>query len=204
MTPRPSRRGRGVSRYPTRSSVHNVTNLAHWNRLHRRGKNQLVFVLYTLEFVRNSHRLKTTLVELSAHSDFQDVIFAIVDIDKAKEVADQEGIHDAPTFVCYQAGSVIDKLERVSGDAAPSSLWQMLHRNAVRVRAETARGLPNVSHEQRWRAVRQVVAFFAFTVGAVLLVVFMQPVTAQEDEIREIKRPPSRLQAVSDSSDDED
>ena len=41
-------------------------------------------ILFVQEFVRNSHRLKTTLVELSAHSDFQDVIFAIVDIDKAK------------------------------------------------------------------------------------------------------------------------
>ena len=97
----------------------------------------------------------------------------------------------------------------------------MLHRNAVRVRAETARSLPNATHEQRWRAVRQVVAFFAFTVGyatlcfnnnnslgvisgAVLLVVFMQPVSAKEDEIRETKRPPARFQAVSESSDDED
>lgn len=97
MPPRPARRGRGVTRYPIRSSVHNITKLSQWERLHRRGKNQLVFVMFTLvhpysvlfsnsmqEFVRNSHRLKTTLVELSSHSEFQDVIFAIVDIDKAK------------------------------------------------------------------------------------------------------------------------
>lgn len=204
MPPRATRRGRGVSRYPTRSSVHNITNLCQWNRLHRRGKNQLVFVMYTLEFVRNSHRLKTTLVELSAHSDFQDVIFAIVDIDKAKEVADQEGIHDAPTFVCYQAGTVIDKQERVNGDAAPSSLWQMLHRNAVRVRAETARSLPDANQRTHWRAVRQVVAFLAFTVGAVLAVVLMQPVSSHEDEIKNIKRPPSRTSSVVSDSSDED
>lgn len=42
----------------------------------------------------------------------------------------------------------------------------MLHRNAVRVRAETARSLPDASHQTHWRAVRQVVAFLAFTIGA--------------------------------------
>lgn len=101
----------------------------------------------------------------------------------------------------------------MSADAAPASLWQMLHRNAVRVRSENSRDYPNRTNS-RWRALGQAIAFFAMSfgkeilspngnrchVGLVMIAVLINPNSVQTNEDHTIDKP----QKYESSSDEEE
>lgn len=61
--------------------------------------------------MENRRRLENAMAELAVHSDYQNVLFAVVDVEKAEEIAKLESISAAPTFIAYNSGIVMEKME---------------------------------------------------------------------------------------------
>lgn len=97
-----------------------------------------MLALFSVESGRMAFRLRAMMSELSAQSEFRNVEFVMVDIDKAPELADREGVPMGVVVAVYQHGQLIEKTQRMQGEYAGTQLYQLLQRHANRVNAELA------------------------------------------------------------------
>ncbi|GMH45053.1 hypothetical protein BSKO_13010 [Bryopsis sp. KO-2023] len=129
---------RRVSRAQTRGRVVRPVTPQQWDKVIKRAGPKLVLALFSVESGRIAFRLRAMMSELSGQSEYRNVEFVMVDMEKAPELAEEQGVLQGVVVAAYQHGVQIEKTQRMQGEYAGTQLYQLLQRHTARVNAELA------------------------------------------------------------------
>lgn len=121
-TARPAKR-------PEASRVHKVTSQQQWDKLTAKLGDRLLFAHFSGAWAQPSTQLRPFFAAFAKRAAFSHVVFAEVDVDQLRDLAERIGVQACPTIVCWRHNELVEMSARGEG-GTPQKVLELLHRHA--------------------------------------------------------------------------